>query len=146
MACMLSHQLCQKAEDIWEPIIIMASKDILRAQRIWPIEALSLAIQARHQQTGSGWRWVCKRNNGIGGQAKERLTLLMLGYAQIFGAKVYVCLIFQTCVLGWSNRVFAKKSYFPRTYRNLHLKHIKDNQLHIQEHNIGQLKRGGKIH
>ena len=44
---------------------------ILRAQRIWPIEALSLAIQARHQQTGSGWSWVCKRNNGIGGQAKR---------------------------------------------------------------------------
>ena len=31
VACKLSHQLCWKAEDIWEPIIIMASKNILRA-------------------------------------------------------------------------------------------------------------------
>ena len=71
---------------------------------------------------------VCKRkrNNETGGRAKrERLTLLMLGYAEIFGAKVYVCLTLKMCVLGWSNRVFVQKGYFPKIFRNLHFKYMK---------------------
>ena len=53
-----------------------------------------------------------------------------------------MCLISQTCVLGWSNRVIAKKDYFPRTYRNLHFKHIKDNQLYTSAQYRSTKRRG----
>ena len=49
---------------------------------------------------GAGSTGVCTTVGQVGGPG-SKLTLLMLDYAEMFEASVYVCLTLRVCVLGW---------------------------------------------